>query len=458
MLNKTLLNTAFGIFIFLIPAFMAEDLKAQILSPDADAKRFTEYPADTIQSPVFIFYSPPGDPVQGNLRASLPFPGNFNFDWSKYNQSSGNFDQLLLSHTGVKESMLSNLTNGGYRVHIRDGAGTDTSLTAWVHIDKLFASVDKDDQGNLKQSAFTCDYLTLSGAVSIDTFYYYDPVSNEPVRLKNGFTFLWTSDNSGLRIPNRDKVLDPNTTYLPPYLDTWYILTVTDSFGMKDVDSVFYKSIQVGPDPPELWFSIKVYDKAEEKDFIDATAPVSGDSPMKVKFINESVNGFSYEWIYSDSARSDLFANKFTSEYAEQPEFMYKIPNDYYPALVVTSEAGCIDTFKLAEPITVLPSLLEIPNVFSPDGDGQNDYFKVKFQSMKEFSIRIYDRAGKLTYKTEVSDMYTWEGWDGHVLNSNRPASPGAYFYVIDAIGWDSKQYKRERQYKGVVYLFRYRE
>jgi gliding motility-associated-like protein len=433
---------------------MALDLKAQIFSPDANAADSVTC-SDTSKVAVFIYYSPPGKAVKGSFTASLDPDSTYNFEWFKYNNETDSFDISLSVENEVSQSLLDNLSGGGYSVRIRDSSGTDTTFTAWLHIDKLLVTVAKDEDEKLMKSAFTCDYLTLSGAISIDTFYYYDPINHSKVRLKNGFTFLWTSDNKKLKIPNASTIPDPNTTYKPPYLDTWYILTATDSFGMKDVDSVLYESIQIGPDPLlEPWFKLKKFDKEEEKDFIDATPPVQGDAPMKVKFLNESVNGFSYEWIFSDSARSDFFANEFTSDSAYQPEFMYKIPNDYYPALVVTSEAGCIDTFKLIEPITVLPSELEVPNVFSPDGNGTNDYFKVKFQSMKEFSIRIFDRTGKLVYKAEISDMYTWDGWDGKVLDSNRDASAGAYFWVIQATGWDRKTFPKEMR-RGVVYLYR---
>jgi gliding motility-associated-like protein len=448
--SKALLISVFRICIFLIPVLNAGDLNAQIFSSTSEKEVPIKYPVDTSVSKVFIFYSHPGEVVHGGLYANLPSAGNYDFEWFQYNNLSGNFDIPLFSQSGVSLSQINNLTGGGYQVRIRNGIDTDTSFNAWIHIDKLFASVEKDNQGKLKQTDFTCDYLTLRGAVSIDTFYYYDPLSHNPVLLKNSYKFKWTSDNVNIGFKGNDTIiLDPNTTYSPPYLDTWYILTATDRFGMEDVDSVLYESIQVKP-----LFSFKQYDPKEAKDFIDAKEPAEGDAPLKVKFINESINGFSYEWVFSDSARSDFFANEITNELAYQPEYMYKIPNIYYPALVVTSEAGCVDSFKLDQGITVLPSLLEVPNVFSPDGDGTNDFFTVKFQSIKEFSLRVYDRAGKMVYKAEISDMYTWKGWDGKVLDSEREATPGAYFYVIEATGWDKKFYHR-RQYRGVVYLFR---
>jgi len=458
-LNKAFTHTIFRICLILIPAFTAMNLSAQIFSPAANAVRTTQYPVDTVDSPVFIFFSPPNITVQGSLVASFNSPETNNFDWFQYNTLTGGFDVPMLSQTSVSESHLDNLPGGGYRVHVWNGTDTDTTFTAWLHIDKLHTSIVKDTEGNLMKSAYTCDYLTLSGTVSIDTFFYYDPISKSPVRLRNGFTFLWTSDNAELSIPNKDRILDPNTTYSPPYLDTWYILTARDSFGMTDIDSVFYESIQVKPD-----FSFELFeyeynsnDNTYAGDFTESMPPAEGDALLKVRFKNESKNGFSYEWIFSDSVKSDLFANELTSDLAYEPEYVYKIPNDYYPAIVATSEAGCVDTFKLEEPITVIPSLLEIPNVFSPDKDGLNDYFRVNFKSIKEFSIRIFDRTGKMVYKAEVSDMYTWEGWNGNVMDSDRGASPGLYYYVIDATGWDKEHYHKG-QYRGVVYLFRSKE
>jgi gliding motility-associated-like protein len=453
-LIKALSHRIFGLAVSILILSAVGTANAQITSPKADASTFTVYPSDTVQSPVFIFYSTPGTDVVGEIKADPPVPGNYNFDWFKFNKTSLAFDQLLLSQTNIASSILSNLTEGGYQVRIRNGTDTDTSFIAWVNIDTLIASIDKTSDGKLRQTAFTCDYLTLSGAVSSDTFYYYDPVSKVSVLLKNGFRFLWTSDNNKLIIPNKDKILDPNTTYKPPYLDTWYILTATDSFGMEDVDSVLYESIQVGPDDQEPWFTFQFFDKADKEEFIDPPSPPKDSSPLRVKFTNKSVNGFTYEWIFSDSARSDIFANEITNEIDYEPEYTYTIPNNYYPAIVVTSEAGCVDTFEVLEPIEVLPSELDVPNVFSPDGNGTNDYFTVHFQSVKEFNIHIYDRAGKLVYKAEVKDMYSWDGWNGNVLDSKRPASPGAYFYVIDATGWDDKHYHKG-QYRGVVYLYR---
>jgi len=390
----------------------------------------------------------------GSLTAKPPDPGIFNFEWAKYNSSVNGFDPPFLVHNNLTQSVVSDLESGGYKVHLTNGTGIDTSFIAWIFTDQLKVEVEKDNEGKVKTHKRTCDFLIINGSVIPDTFYYYDQNTHEPILLLNGFRFLWTSDNPDLIIPNADKLLDPNITYRPPYIDTRYFLTAIDSFRMEVKDEVLYETIHVKAD-----FSLQAFDKEESRAFEDINLPFEDGSPLTVKFKNKSLNGYKFEWIFSDSARSGFFSNEFTDDINYEPEFEYLIPNDYYPALVAESLipeslVGCKDTFRVESPVIVLPSLLDVPNVFTPDGDELNRYFKVEHRSIKEFSIIIVNRWGKVVYRADVKDMYEWEGWDGNILNTNNPAAPGPYFYVIEALGWDNEKFVRGH-YRGTVYLFR---
>ncbi|MFW5821246.1 MAG: gliding motility-associated C-terminal domain-containing protein [Bacteroidota bacterium] len=422
---------------------------SQISSPDADAEKEISYRTYTGSDRVFIYYEHPGENVTGTLRADAPLEGNFDFEWSKYDSGQNNWDAVFSADNQVAFSLVSGLDEGGYRVHVSNGAGVDTFYYGWVFMDNLLVDVEETANEKIKPFKYTCDFLILNGSVNIDSFFYYDPVSHEKIELPNDYSFLWTSDNPDLVIPNSRRVLDPNTTYLPPVVDTWYILTAVDSFGMEDVDSVFYETIHVKAE-----FSYEFFDKADTEEFVEAPSPPEDDAPLEVRFINESINGYSFEWVFADTSNSDVFASEFTEDMNYQPVYTYKIPDTYFPKLIATSEAGCVDSFKVEEPIEVIPSELEAPNVFSPNGDDTNDYFKVKFKSIKSFTIRIYSRTGNLVYKADVKNMYDWDGWNGNVLNSDRPATPGAYYYVIEATGYDEIFYDG-KPYTGVVYLFR---
>jgi gliding motility-associated-like protein len=77
--------------------------------------------------------------------------------------------------------------------------------------------------------------------------------------------------------------------------------------------------------------------------------------------------------------------------------------------------------------------MLTVPNTFTPNGDGANDEFRVVYRSIKEFHMWVYNRWGKLVYKTDNPD----KGWDGNI--NGRPAAEGAYYYVIRALGTDAE-------------------
>ena len=82
--------------------------------------------------------------------------------------------------------------------------------------------------------------------------------------------------------------------------------------------------------------------------------------------------------------------------------------------------------------ITISESYLAVPNVFTPNGDGKNDEFRVAYRSLREFHCWVYNRWGKLVY--EWTDPA--KGWDGMI--GGRPAAEGAYYYVIRALGTDA--------------------
>lgn len=82
--------------------------------------------------------------------------------------------------------------------------------------------------------------------------------------------------------------------------------------------------------------------------------------------------------------------------------------------------------------VNISESELRVPNVFTPNGDGLHDEFRVQYRSLAEFHCWVYNRWGKLVY--EWTDPA--KGWDGTINGS--PAAEGAYFYVIRARGTDA--------------------
>ncbi|MEN8202372.1 MAG: gliding motility-associated C-terminal domain-containing protein [Bacteroidota bacterium] len=433
--------------------FSMQLARAQISSVTADRVDSLAYEESTEKDPLFIFHQLNQGSKPGELSATLAGSGSYNFAWSKYNPELSGFDPPFSTESGVSSSGVSDLDEGGYQVRVWNSIAIDTIMTAWVMLDNFLAEVEKNASDMLPAYKYTCDFVVISGFVTPDTITYYDLVSHNPIRKIPDFRFKWTSDNDELKIPNDTIILDPNITFLPPYEDTWYILTAVDEFGMTEVDSVHYESIQTKAE-----FTVEYYDKVAEEYDADLSGDWSAPDPdnpkgstdamLTVRFDNISKNGASFEWVFLDTI-GGIKQSETTYDTATYVEFTYERADEYYyPYMVSASEAGCIDSFQLAEPIFVMPSKLEIPNVFSPNSDQMNDVWMFKHQSLEKCRITIVDRTGKVAYKARIDDIYSWEGWDGNMHNSNRRAPEGQYYYVVEALGYDAMEYRDQYVYE----------
>jgi gliding motility-associated-like protein len=232
-----------------------------------------------------------------------------------------------------------------------------------------------------------------------------------------------------------------------------------DSFGVRRGDEVFYETVHVKAEF-EMWF-VDRSDPEKEDEWIQSENPEE-EAPMEVRFINISENGVEFEWTLVDSAKTGEESEFTTYAVEDSVVFTYYIPGYYYPGMIAYSEAGCIDSFPVATnpEIHVKPSELDAPNVFTPNGDGVNDFFVVRSQSLKAFRVTIYSQSGRRVYEyVHREGRFEWEGWDGTLDGKGKTfVSPGVYYYVIDALGWDGVPYRNSEPFTGFVYLFRENE
>jgi len=133
-------------------------------------------------------------------------------------------------------------------------------------------------------------------------------------------------------------------------------------------------------------------------------------------------------------------------------EHTYTEAGCYEPFLIVMNRdlPECRDTAYLETCITVdNASKIEVPNVFSPNGDGVNDFFQVKANTLRTFSGIIVNRWGRTVYEWDDWTQYN-SGWDGK-LKGGTEASPGVYYFVIKAVGMDNQEY----EIQGPLHLMR---
>ncbi|MCD8266160.1 MAG: gliding motility-associated C-terminal domain-containing protein [Prevotellaceae bacterium] len=148
-----------------------------------------------------------------------------------------------------------------------------------------------------------------------------------------------------------------------------------------------------------------------------------------------------YEWkIYEPGLEDTPLVHRFE----EEIDYTFTSSGSFYVQLYATFILGT-DTIVYpeegeADPIqvTISESKLEMPNAFSPNGDGYNDVYKAKegYQSIVSFKATIINRWGQ--------KLYSWDdpagGWDGRV--NGHTVSDGVYFVIVDAMGADGRHYK----------------
>ncbi len=113
--------------------------------------------------------------------------------------------------------------------------------------------------------------------------------------------------------------------------------------------------------------------------------------------------------------------------------------------LTVTNYDNCVgtDTINIQE-INCIP--IGIPNAFTPNNDGKNDYFKPGINvEIQDYELTIYNRIGQLIFKTKSIE----QGWDGRFKNQQQ--SSGNYIYRISFRNVEGKRFN----YSGNILLMR---
>jgi gliding motility-associated-like protein len=88
---------------------------------------------------------------------------------------------------------------------------------------------------------------------------------------------------------------------------------------------------------------------------------------------------------------------------------------------------------------------LYVPNIFSPNGDGNNDVLYVRGQNLKELSFAVYNRWGQLVFESKDVNL----GWAG--THKQSKCESGVYFYYVEAVDEDGNTLRK----KGNVSLIR---
>lgn len=104
-----------------------------------------------------------------------------------------------------------------------------------------------------------------------------------------------------------------------------------------------------------------------------------------------------------------------------------------YQATVSIGSCDATDSVVIGE-----DCYMDMPNIFTPNGDGINDYFYPRqflTSGLTSFKMDIYNRWGQLIFTTNTVDG---RGWDGKF--NGEPQSEGVFIYIIDGTFRDGKK------------------
>jgi gliding motility-associated-like protein len=167
-------------------------------------------------------------------------------------------------------------------------------------------------------------------------------------------------------------------------------------------------------------------------------SPLFGAAPLPVSFdATATPSASTWSWDFGDGGSAG----------AALVDHVFDTPGIYTVVVTATDPNGCagFDTL-IVEVVDTIPSQIIVPNVFSPNNDGQNDAFAVISAGLASLNVLIYDRWCKLIATIAKPDGR----WNGRTEDGGE-ASEGTYFYHLLARGSDGRKFEQQ----GVITLLR---
>lgn len=240
--------------------------------------------------------------------------------------------------------------------------------------------------------------------------------------------------------------IDSDTASCPPYLASftnttnpsdvgsavWAFGDGEGTSGTTTVDHIFtasgnYNVSLTVTDPEGCVFDTTVIDAITMYAEPVAEFSTSPNNPTlinsTIQFVNESEGAVEWYWIFDT-------INQLGEAFEESPFYVFpdQLPDEYFNRLSVTNEFGCVDFITkmlvIEEDLT-----LYVPNSFSPNGDGKNDFFYIKSREIDPifFHLIIFDRWGKVVF--ESNNIH--EKWNGTSNGSEYYSQPGVFVYNL---------------------------
>jgi gliding motility-associated-like protein len=178
---------------------------------------------------------------------------------------------------------------------------------------------------------------------------------------------------------------------------------------------------------------------------ITATSSQGSDA-VSVSFSgNTALNVKSARWDFGDGTTSSGTELSTTHIYNNPGSYNVKLVINNSDSVTYQNDIAMNTKSALSSGTEAPDSVLYVPNVFTPNGDGKNDYLDIEYNDTDNMSFQLFTRAGLIIYKTEAKTI----SWDGNLPTGENVPS-GIYYYILEVENSSSKIYK-----KGFLYIYR---
>lgn len=373
-------------------------------------------------------------------------------------QTSGGANPIEFSLNGgtpQANPLFENLTPGTYSFVVVDLNGCDSTGTIIID-DISMVSIDNSSTINPTCAGDTDGSIELfiSGGVAPITFEWTDGSGNIIGGNTNELTSVGAGNYSVTVTDANGCVVDDNFTLVDPSLaDASFTLTdyckeneagnsatdIATPGGTFSIVSPIGDTASIDPITGEIFNgvsgttyiveyttpgicpntsteSITIF-PTPDADF--EVNPDTGMPPLEVEIINNSGNsGTTSTWEFGDGG--------FEINYNDTLYYAYTEVGQYTIVLTEESINGCVNSTSQLINVIYPEMEWEFPNVFTPNGDNQNDFFKiVGYVNVHEFEITVLNRWGNIVFNSDSIDFM----WNGRIHNSGADCNEGTYFY-----------------------------
>lgn len=232
---------------------------------------------------------------------------------------------------------------------------------------------------------------------------------------KGGQNFIWDFGDG-----TTSTLTEPTHLYSTPGIYTVKLTAFDNTTCNTQHDTSFTITVHPGP----------------TSDFLFTPNPPVQNIPTD--FTNLSSGGIKYFWDFGDGD------TLITTDIKTPVSHLYNRTGTYKACLIVTNEFGCTaDSCQFVD--ALVSPVVDVPNAFTPNGDGVNDIVRVRGYGVSKMNWRIFNRWGQLMFQATSLDQF----WDGKFKGVLQPQD--VYAYVLDIVFTDDTKFQK----KGDITLLR---